>query len=162
MTENNNFLISNKRHCENFRERKKKEKRKKSQNIFLRNYFRYIRKNSGETFARNFSQLSGIVNSTIRGIHVSKRSKATITFVSTKRLISLIPERIRKGPILKSIYKMNHRWDLRISRRIPHALSILSSTCTRRRVRVAQFSREDCSYHPFETTTTTTRLRPLD
>lgn len=162
MTENNNFLISNKRHCENFRERKKKEKRKKSQNIFLRNYFRCIRKNTGETFARNFSLLSGIVNSTIRGIHVSKRSKATITFVSTKRLTSLIPERIRKGPILKSIYKMNHRWDLRISRRIPRALSILSSTCTRRRVRVAQFSREDCSYHPFETTTTTTRLRPLD
>lgn len=57
MTENNNFLISNKRHCENFRERKKKEKRKKSQNIFLRNYFRCIRKNSGETFARNFSLL---------------------------------------------------------------------------------------------------------
>lgn len=63
MTENNNFLISNKRHCENFRERKKKrEKKKKSQNIFLRNYFRCIRKNSGETFARNFSLLSSIVN----------------------------------------------------------------------------------------------------
>lgn len=99
MTENNNFLISNKRHCENFQERKKKEKRKKSQNIFLRNYFRCIRKNSGETFARNFSLLSGIVNSTIRGIHVSKRSKATITFVSTSYLVN--PRKNSKGTDIK-------------------------------------------------------------
>lgn len=100
MTENNNFLISNKRHCENFQERKKKEKkRKKSQNIFLRNYFRCIRKNSGETFARNFSLLSGIVNCTIRGIHVSKRSKATITFVSTSYLVN--PRKNSKGTDIK-------------------------------------------------------------
>lgn len=78
---------------------KKKEKKKKSQNIFLRNYFRCIRKNSGETFARNFSLLSGIVNSTIRGIHVSKRSKATITFVSTSYLVN--PRKNSKGTDIK-------------------------------------------------------------
>lgn len=67
--------------------------------------------------------------------------------------------------ILESRDKMNHRWGRisRLARAAIYPLSILSSTCTRlkRRVRVAQFSWEDCSYHPFETTTTT-RLRPLD
>lgn len=161
MTENNNFLISNKWHCENFREREKKKKKEKnprisSWEITFVVFEKTVVKLSHAIFHN--SQVSWIP----RFVGYTFQKDRKLRLPSFQRLTSLIPERIRKEPILKSIYKMNHRWDLRISRRIPRALSILSSTCTRRRVRVAQFSREDCSYHPFETTTTTTRLRPLD
>lgn len=165
MTENNNFLISNKRHCENFRERKKKRKKEKIPEYLLEKLLSLYSKKQWWNFCTQF-----FTTLRYRELHDSWDTRFKkiesydyLRFNETSYLVN--PRKNSKGTDIK--IDIQNESSLRFAnleayttRSIDTLIYLYSST--RRRVRVAQFSREDCSYHPFETTTTTTRLRPLD